>query len=116
MPTPAETLREIHRLRRHARELQTRIDDLPRRLKILQERVAHQEEQSRQAQDAVKKLRLRVKDEEGTLKATTEQVEKYARQQGTIMSKKEYDALQHEMSHGREKAGQLEDQILAALT
>src|SRR5215467_1180486 len=107
MPTPAETLREIHRLRRFLRDLQTKIDEVPRRLKILQERVTFQEEQFRHAQETIKKLKVKAKEDEGTLKVINEEIGKYSRQLGNIMSKKEYDALQHEIAHGKKKTDQL---------
>src|SRR5205814_8792614 len=51
-----------------------------------------------------------------TLKGIADQIKKYETQLNQIMSKKEFDALQHEIAHGKEQASQLEDQILQTLT
>lgn len=112
MSTPAEILREIHRLRRYAKDLQTKLDEIPRRLKILQDRVAYQEEQLQKTRDAITHLKVQAKEDEVTLKATAGQVEKYTGQLNTILSKKEFDALQHEIAHAKEKIDHLEDQML----
>ena len=47
MPGPATVLREIHRLRRHAKELQDRIEQGPRMLKHQQAKAARQRQKRR---------------------------------------------------------------------
>jgi predicted nucleic acid-binding Zn-ribbon protein len=115
MTTPGAILRELHRLRRFARDLQTKIEQAPRTLKAQQARVARQEEIFRQAQDGLKHLKVTIHDKEVTLKTTLGQITKYEKQQNEAAGKKEYDALQHEIDAARKKVSQLEDEILDAM-
>jgi predicted nucleic acid-binding Zn-ribbon protein len=115
MAGPAVILREIHRLRRFARDLQTKIEQGPRALKAQQARVGRQEEALRQAQDGLKRLKVTMHDKEVTLKTTLQQITKYEKQQNEAVSKKEYDTFQHEIDAARKKVRQLEDEILDAM-
>jgi predicted nucleic acid-binding Zn-ribbon protein len=115
MPGPAEILREIHRLRRFAKELETKIEQGPRSLKAQQTRQARQEEALRLAQEGVKRLKVKIREDETTHKDTLQQIAKYEKQQNTAASKKEYDAFQHEIDTARAKVRKLEDNILDAM-
>ncbi len=115
MSGPALLFREIHRLRRFAHELQEQIDRLPRQQKAQQTKVARQEEILRQAQDAIKHLKVDIHSKEGTLKATHGQIAKYQKQLNGAESKKEYDALQHEINDAKAACLRLEEEILDAL-
>jgi predicted nucleic acid-binding Zn-ribbon protein len=112
MPGPADTLREIHRLRRHAQQLQDRIDQLPRQLKLQQARAAREEEALRETQEAVKHLKVAIRDKEVTLKTTRQQVAKYEKQLNEATGKKEYDSLKAEIAAALQKVRRLEDDIL----
>src|SRR5205807_2603818 len=92
MTATATILREIHRLRRQAAELQARIDQGPRQLKAQHARIARQEETLRQAQDAVKHLKVTMHEKDVSLKATQQQIAKYEKQLNEVTSKKEFDA------------------------
>jgi uncharacterized protein len=116
MSGPAEIMREIHRLRRFAHELQEQIDRAPRQLKIQQAKVARQEQLQHEGQEAIKKAKIAVHDKESQLKAMHSQIAKFQKQMSEVTSKKEYDALQHEISAARTACGQLEDEILQAMT
>ncbi|HMF16558.1 MAG TPA: C4-type zinc ribbon domain-containing protein [Gemmataceae bacterium] len=115
MSAPGAILREIHRLRRNAKDLKGKIDQGPKQLKTQEDKVARQEQILKQAQDDLKHLKVATHEKEGSLKVTDEQVKKYTKQLSDIMSKKEYDALKSELTHSRDKAAKLEDQILEAL-
>lgn len=115
MPGPAAILREIHRLRRHAKELQTEIDRLPQRLKAQQNKVARQEETQRETQETLKKTKVKTHDKEVTLKTTHQQIAKHQKQLNEAASKKEYDALQAEINADKQKCQKLEDEILEAM-
>lgn len=115
MTGPAVLFREIHRLRRFAHELQEQIDRLPRQQKAQQAKVARQEEILRQAQDAIKHLKVDIHSKEGTLKATHGQIAKYQKQLNGAESKKEYDALQHEINDAKAACERLEEGILAGM-
>jgi uncharacterized protein len=112
MSGPAVLFREIHRLRRFAHELQEQIDRIPRQQKIQQGKVAHQEEMLRQAQDAIKHLKVEIHSKEGSLKSLHTQIAKYQKQLNGAESKKEYDALQHEINDAKTACEKLEEEIL----
>jgi hypothetical protein len=117
MPGPAATLRELHRLRRHAKNLQDEIERLPRQFKAQQARVAQQEKVHKQTTDQITKLKLGIKDKEGKLKDTHVQLAKYEKQKemAASLGKKEYDALQVEIQHSKETAAKLENDILTIM-
>jgi predicted nucleic acid-binding Zn-ribbon protein len=115
MSGPAEIIREIHRLRRFARDLQEQIDRGPRQLQIQQARVKRQEDALHEAQDTLKKLKVQVHDKESSLKTTHAQVVKHKGQLNAAASKKEYDALAHELAAEQARFTQLEDEILAGM-
>jgi predicted nucleic acid-binding Zn-ribbon protein len=117
MPGPAAILREVHRLRSHIHELDTRTEQAPRSLKTQQLRLANQEETLKKAQDALKHVKMKIHEKEVSIKASQQQVDKYERQlKEQITSKKEYDALTAEIKSARATIGKLEDETLAALT
>ncbi|HTU93349.1 MAG TPA: hypothetical protein VMF69_24930 [Gemmataceae bacterium] len=115
MSGPAVLFREIHRLRRFAHELQEQIDRLPRQQKAQLAKVARQEEILHQAQDAIKHLKVDIHSKEGTLKSTHGQIGKYQKQLNEAESKKEYEALQHEINEARAVCQRLEEEILNVL-
>jgi predicted nucleic acid-binding Zn-ribbon protein len=115
MPGPAVLFREIHRLRRFAHDLQEQIDRAPRQQKAQQAKVARQEEIYRAAQDAIKHLKVDIHGKEGTLKTTHGQIAKYQKQLNEAESKKEYDALQHEINDARAAFQRLEEEILTGM-
>jgi predicted nucleic acid-binding Zn-ribbon protein len=112
MPGPAAILREIHRLRRHAQDLQDRLDQLPQQLQMQQARLSRAEEALRQAQDHLKHLKIVTHEKEVTLKTTQQQIKKYEKQLEEATAKKEYDSLKAEIASARDKVRQLEDEIL----
>jgi uncharacterized protein len=116
MSGPAEVIREIHRLRRFARDLQEQIDRGPRQLKAQQAKVVKQEEIQREAQETLKKLKVHLHDKETTLKTTHAQIIKHKGQLNAAASKKEYDALQSEMNAEKALCSKLEDEILAGMS
>jgi predicted nucleic acid-binding Zn-ribbon protein len=116
MATPADILKEIHRLRRYATDLQKRLDQLPRRREALADIVTHYEKKLADAQAHLKQLKVRSHQDDVTLKGIGDQIKKYEAQLNQIMSKKEFDALRHEIDHHKSKGSQLEDQILETLT
>lgn len=115
MSSTAELMREIHRLRRFARDLQEQIDRAPRQLLGQKAKLTRQEDAARENQEAIKKLKVAVHEKEVTLKTTHTQIAKYQAQLNAVGSKKEYDALQSEIASAREKCGQLEEESLTAI-
>ncbi len=115
MASTAELMREIHRLRRFARDLQEQIERAPRQLLGQRAKLTRQEEAARENQEAIKKLKVLVHEKEVTLKTTHTQIAKYQAQLNAVGSKKEYDALQAEIAAARAKCAQLEEESLTAI-
>jgi predicted nucleic acid-binding Zn-ribbon protein len=115
MSGPAVIFREIHRLRRFAHDLQEQLDRMPRQLKAQQAKVARQEEQLRDAQETIKRLKVAVQKKEGEIKDLAGKIKRYEQQLNEIMSKKEFDALQVEISHARGECQRFEDEALASM-
>jgi uncharacterized protein len=115
MSGPAVILREIHRLRRFARDLQEQIERGPKQLKAQQAKVARHEAAQREAQETLKKLKVQVHDQETTLKTTHTQITKHKGQLNAAASKKEYDALAHEIAAEQARFTQMEEEILAGM-
>jgi predicted nucleic acid-binding Zn-ribbon protein len=116
MPGPASLFREIHRLQRYARDLREQLDRIPRQLKAHQARLQKRQDDLHAAQEKVRKLKVTASDKEKTIKSRLAQINRYEEQINQVSSKKEYDALQHEIAHGRTECGKLEDEALEALT
>lgn len=116
MTTVVETFRELHRLRRLARDLEAELADAPRQLAAQQARLAKAEQDLQAAQDGLKHAKVTVSDKEKTLKSTHQQIAKYEKQRESATSKKEFDAFDHEIAHAKQKCAELEDEILAGLS
>ncbi len=115
MAGPADILREIHRLRKHSRDLREQLDRLPIQRKVQQGKVTRREQELKDGQEALKKLKVSIHEKETTLKSKHQQIAKYERQRDEAGAKKEYDALQHEIATTREQIATLEEEILTAL-
>src|SRR4051812_10689215 len=116
MPTLSELFRNIHRLRRHARDLQAEMDRGPLQLKARQNHATKQAAAVQMAKDALKKKQVAVLDLESTLKSTHEILQKYTRQLNEVTDPKAYEALQHEIATSKTKAAELEEAILNGMT
>lgn len=114
--TAASTLREVHRLRRHAKELHDEIERAPRILKARQAKITAQENALKEGQDELKRLKVSSLEKESQLKATQQNIAKHEKQKNEATSKKEYDALGVEIASDKKKCQGLEDEILEALT
>jgi uncharacterized protein len=116
MPGPAALLRELHRLRRHLRDLQAELDRAPRQLKVRQAKLAEQEKAFLEAQDALKHVKVGIHEKEVSLKATHQQLSKFEKQlEETVTNKKEYDLKKAEIAQANQRAAELENQILEAM-
>lgn len=109
-------LKELHRLRRHLRELQSEIDLGPRVMKLQQDKLAAEDKAHKESYDAIKRLKLKQKEDEITLQQTEMSLAKYQAHLNSAGSKKEYDAKQTEIRTAAAKKGELEDAILATIT
>jgi predicted nucleic acid-binding Zn-ribbon protein len=117
MATPVPPiLRECHRLRKHLRDLQAEIDRGPRVLKAQQQKLAAEEQAHKDAYDAIKKLKLKQKDDEGSLKTVETQLGKLQQRSVEVTTMKEMQATRSEIDQATAKKEKLEDAILSAMT
>jgi predicted nucleic acid-binding Zn-ribbon protein len=110
-----EVLKELHRLHKHLRNLKSEIDLGPRVMKAQQAQLDTERQAHADAHDTLKKLKLRQKDDEGTLKATEQRLAKLGADLNMAGSKKEFDAKTSEIEQATAKKGELEDAILTDL-
>ena len=116
MPGPAVILKELHRLRRFIKDLETKIEQAPRQLAVQQKKLANQDEIAKAAHEHIKTLALGIREKEGSVKATQAQIAKYEKQLDASANKKEYDTLKVEIASEKAHIAKLEDEILAAMT
>jgi predicted nucleic acid-binding Zn-ribbon protein len=114
-PTVPQLLREAHRLRRHLRELKSEIDLGPRVLKIQEQKLAAAKKANADAHDHVQKLKLKIRDDEGTLKQVNAQLAKFEKQLNDAASPKEYEGKKSEIRQAQEKVAALEEAILLGM-
>lgn len=108
-------LREAHRLRRHLRELKSEIDLAPRVLKVREQKLAAAKQAHADAHDHIQKLKLKIRDDEGTLKQANAQLAKFEKQLNDAGSPKEYEGKQSEIRQAKEKIEALEEAILLGM-
>lgn len=113
--TVPQLLREAHRLRKHLRELKSEIDLGPRVLKIQEQKLATAKQTHADAHDAIQKLKLKIRDDEGTLKQVNGQLAKFEKQLNDAASPKEYEGKQSEIRQAKEKIAALEEAILTGM-
>lgn len=109
-----DTFREIHRLRRHARDLQSELDRGPIQVKARRAVAVRAADAFKQAQDELKKLKVKTHENEVTFKTTTQQIEKYERQKGEAGDTKQILAFEHQIATAKAKAEALENETLEA--
>lgn len=110
MSAPGPILQEIHRLRRHAKDLAGKIEQGPRLVKAHQAALARQEELLKQAQEAVKHLKVKIHEKEVSIKSAEAHIAKLEKTE--ISNKKEYDAMRAEVAGVQKNIRGLEDNIL----
>jgi predicted nucleic acid-binding Zn-ribbon protein len=115
MPSVTSALRECHRLRKHLKALQGEIDLGPRVLKNQQAQLERERQAHVDHHEAIKKLKLKQREDEGSLKETETRLAKLAEQLNSAGNQKEYDAKQSEIRQATEKKGALEDTILTTI-
>jgi predicted nucleic acid-binding Zn-ribbon protein len=117
MATPVTPiLRSCHRLRKLLRDLQSEIDLDPRVLKAKQNWLSQEEAVCKEAHDAVKRAKLKLKDDEITLKQTETALDKHERQLFEVTTMKEIEAKRTEIANAKAKIGTLEDAILTGMS
>ncbi len=114
--TTPKLLQECHRLRRHLRELQQEIDLGPRVRKIQQATLDAAKLSHQAAHDELKRLKLKLKEDEVTLKQTETRLLKLQTDINNAGSKKEYDLKLTEIATATQNKSDLEDAILSGIT
>lgn len=112
MPSSTEILRELHRLQKHAKDLQDQIERGPKMLRAHQAKVAKHEEMIGQAHEAIKKLKVNIHQKEVSLKMVQDQIKKHEDQRNRAETNKEYQALQHEIESDKTQFRKIEDDML----
>jgi len=113
--TVADTLRECHRLRKHIKNLQEEIDRGPRVMKSIDNQLEAERTEHKDHHDTITKLKLKQREDEGTLKQTETRLKKLEEQLTGISVPKEYEAKKSEIRQATEKKVQLEDAILVTM-
>lgn len=110
-----DIMRELHRLRKHARDLREQIERAPRTLDIQRAKVAREEKAVVEARESLKKLKAGIMDKELTLKSTHQEMVKKKAYLNAASSTKEYQALDHEIKNAVSLCSRLEEEILNAM-
>ncbi len=114
-PTVPSLLREAHRLRRHLRELKNEIDLGPRVQKIQDQKLAAAKLANAAHAEHIQKLKLKIRDDEGTLKQVNGQLAKFEKQLNDAGSPKEFEGKKSEIRQAAEKVAALEEAILGGM-
>ena len=102
-------------MRKHLRELQKEIELGPRVLKSRQDELEEEREAHKDHHDSITKLKLKQREDEGTLKQTDTRLAKLAEQLLGIGVQKEFEAKNSEIAQAKAKKADLEDAILATI-
>ena len=116
MSSVTDVFRDCHRLRRHARNLQQEIDLGPRVLKEKQDWLASEDAAQKEAHEIIKRLKLKLKEDEGSLKQIEQLLDKLGTRAMQVTTMKEMDATKHETEIAQGKKSVLEDAILTGMT
>jgi uncharacterized protein len=115
MSAVMSALRECHRLRVHLRNLQAEVERGPVVRKSRQDDLDAERREHHDHHDAILKLKLKQREDEGTLKQTETRLAKLELQLNEAANQKEYAAKQSEIDQAKAKKAGLEDAILAAI-
>lgn len=109
-------LRDLHTYQLRIRSVTEELEEGPRRLKRLQNRIAAAEKALADHLAAIKALKVGINDREVSVKANAEKINKHKRDLDGITSKKEYDALNVEIASLQKRNTGLEDEAFALMT
>jgi predicted nucleic acid-binding Zn-ribbon protein len=113
MAAPAHILKDIHRLKRHIKDLEGKLEQGPKAHKAHQLKVAGAEDVLHKAQDGLKQLKVTIHEKEVSIKAAQQGIEKL--EKTPVSNKKEYDALRSEIATAKNSIRKLEDESLEAM-
>lgn len=109
-------LQELHTYLMRVRTVTDELEEGPRRLKRLLNKVTASEKALADHLNAIKAGKVAIHEREVSMKANTEKIKKHKRDLDTISSKKEYDALNVEVASLEKRNSNLEDEALQLIT
>ena len=115
MAGPGQTLKEVHRLHSYIHDLDTRITQAPRQAQLHKNKLQLAEDNLKAAQDEIKHLKVTILDRESSIKGAYLQIAKWEKQRDGIENKKEFDALNTEISQAQGRIKKFEDEILETM-
>jgi predicted nucleic acid-binding Zn-ribbon protein len=107
--------KDLHRIRRLLRDLQSEIDLGPRVSKAQLKVRAAAAAAHADAHAAIGKSKLTIREHEGTVKQVATQLAKFEKQLESVGKGKEYEARQSEIRQAKEKIAAAEEAALAAM-
>jgi predicted nucleic acid-binding Zn-ribbon protein len=113
---PGVSFQQLHHLLSHAANLRNEIDRAPRTLQMHKDRLAKQEQDLKDYIEATRKAKVHQHEKEVSLKELNQKIDKWEGQVNSVNTKKEFDALKHEIAAAKEQCKKLEDEILEAMT
>src|SRR4029079_6062370 len=109
-------LRDLHTYLLRIHTISEELEEGPRRLKRLQNKVTTAEKALADHHAALKAVKVAINDREVSVKANAEKIKKHKRDLDGITSKKEYDALNVEVAALQSRDTALEDETFAFMT
>ena len=109
-------LQDIHTYLLRIRSINEELEESPKRLKRLQQKVTTAEKALADHHTRIKSMKVAINDREVSLKANSEQIKKYKRDLDGISSKKEFDALNIEIAALEKRNSDLEDEGLTLMS
>ena len=113
MATAAHILKDIHRLKRHVKDLEGKLEQGPRAHKAHKLKVTQAEAAMHKAQEGIKHFKVKIHEKETSVKVAQQGIEKL--EKTPISNKKEYDALRTEVAAANKSIHKLEDEILETM-
>ena len=110
-----QLFRELHRLRKHVRDLQAEIDRGPRVLKAHQQKIAGQEQALVDARDAVKRHKIELAERELQMKTSGQNLAKHVKQLDDLTASNQIDAKTNDINTLKASIAQLEEDILTRM-
>lgn len=109
-------LQDLHTYLLRIKSVNEELEEGPRRLKRLQNRITTAEKSLADHLTAIKTVKVTINDREVSLKANTDKIKKHKRDLEGNVSKKEFDALNVEIASLEKRNSDLEDEGLTLMT
>jgi len=110
------SLKEMHILQLRIRDIRARIEQAPKQLRRFQTRVENRQKELNDWLEAIKHLKVTIREKEVSIKTNEEKIAKYAKQRNEATTKKEYDAFGVEITSQKQANTKIEDEILEMMS